>query len=318
MPRRTPLPPALALTPFTTARAHTHGVGETRLRGGDLARPYHGVRAPGAAASGDPLQDACSAYTTRMRPTAFFSHDTAARLWGLPLPTRFDPGGELHVAVGWPRRAPAGRGIVGHALKDAAVTVRQRHGFRVVDPVSAWLSLGASLSPDDLVAVGDALVLDPVVVDPAIDPLSERPWATIAELQRRLDGFTGRGRRVLREALPLIREGSESRPESILRLTLGRAGLPEPEVNAEVHDGSGRFVGRGDLVYRAWKVVVEYDGDQHRTDSRQYDRDQSRVESFFLAGWTLVRVRKTALFRETATTVSRVHRALTARGWRGA
>jgi hypothetical protein len=37
------------------------------------------------------------------------------------------------------------------------------------------------------------------------------------------------------------------------------AGLPEPEVNPDIRNASGRFVGRGDLVYRRWRVIVEYD-----------------------------------------------------------
>jgi hypothetical protein len=65
----------------------------------------------------------------------------------------------------------------------------------------------------------------------------------------------------------LLRPGAESRPETLLRLLLGRAGLPEPEVNVDIRDDSGRFLGRADLVYPPWRTIVEYDGDQHRTSA---------------------------------------------------
>jgi hypothetical protein len=55
----------------------------------------------------------------------------------------------------------------------------------------------------------------------------------------------------------LIRPGAESRPETLVRLAVAGAGRPEPEVNVDIVDGSGRFLGRGDLVHRGWKVIVE-------------------------------------------------------------
>ena len=61
-------------------------------------------------------------------------------------------------------------------------------------------------------------------------------------------------------ALELVRPGSESPKETELRLLLIRGGLPEPELNVDVVGKNGRFIGRGDLVYRRHKVLVEYDG----------------------------------------------------------
>lgn len=61
--------------------------------------------------------------------------------------------------------------------------------------------------------------------------------------------------------------------ETRLRWTLIQAGLPIPEVQTDLYDGDGRFVGRADLYYPAIQLVVEFDGANHRdrlvTDNRR-------------------------------------------------
>jgi very-short-patch-repair endonuclease len=38
------------------------------------------------------------------------------------------------------------------------------------------------------------------------------------------------------------------------------------------------------------KVAVEYDGEQHRSDRRQYTRDLRRLEMLQRLGWLIIRV----------------------------
>lgn len=180
----------------------------------------------------------------------------------------------------------------------------------VVDIVTVWTQLAAALSVDELVAVGDQLVLDPVV----LDPRRIRPYTTIEQLRERLDGFSGRGAAALSRALPLVRAGAESRTETLLRLLLLHAGLPEPEVNRDIRAQNGAFLGRADLVYPAFKVIVEYDGDHHRTSVRQYDADISRFDRFLAARWIVIRVRSRGLFVQPGQTIARVTGALRSRG----
>jgi hypothetical protein len=186
-----------------------------------------------------------------------------------------------------------------------------RNGLPVSDPASTWLALAGILPFDELVVCGDHVVHVPVVVDPR----DIRPHVTLAELGARVHDFSGRGARAAASAYRLLRTGAESRPETLLRLLLWRAGLPEPEVNTSIVDAAGRPLGRGDLVFRAWRVVVEYDGDEHRTNTVQYDRDITRIEDFVHADWSVVRVRKHGLFGRPEQTAGRVARALAARGW---
>jgi len=68
------------------------------------------------------------------------------------------------------------------------------------------------------------------------------------------------------------------------------------EVNPELFDDVGRFIARADVLFREWRVIVEYDGEQHRVDDRQYEIDQHRLERLRSAGWTVVQVRRRGLF----------------------
>ena len=98
--------------------------------------------------------------------------------------------------------------------------------------------------------------------------------------------------------------------ETALRLLLLRHGLPEPELNQNLFDDRGRWIGRFDMVYRDARVIVEYDGDQHRTSTTQYERDISRIDRAFAAKWTVVRVRARGIHVEPMNTVRRVREAL--------
>ena len=98
-------------------------------------------------------------------------------------------------------------------------------------------------------------------------------------------------------------------------LLLVGAGLPEPELNIAINGPSGEFLARVDMLYRKYRVVVEYDGDQHRTDQSQFDRDLARLDDLTAHGWRVVRIGGRALFRDPQDVIARVRRALTAGGW---
>jgi len=327
MTKRQPLPRPLALDPFTVRDAIATGVGIGRLRGRDLERPFHGVRVdpasveevarfgsfPTARAAEEfaTLIGRCRAYAPLLRSGQFFSHETAARLLKCPLPARFSTDDPLHISVFAPGRAPRSRGVAGHQA--TAGTIVDRFGLPISDAATTWLSLAASLDIDDLVAAGDHLVLDPAV----LDPHDIRPYVSIAELEQRLGRFSAAGARRAQKAVGQVRQGSESRAESLLRLVLVRAGLPEPELNVDIYDSAGRWLGRADQYFREWRVISEYDGDEHRINSRQYDRDITRIEEFARAGNTVVRIRKQQLFVHPELAVERISRALRDSGWPG-
>ena len=314
MPKHIPLPPELQRGPFTFHETRDNPLGAGRLRGNDLARPFRGIRVPvgKSAAVRTIFLDQCSAYAPLMSDGRFFSHTTAARLWDAPLPTEFLPGERLHVSSVAPLPAPRMVGIVGHQSSQMAAT-SVRHGFRTSGAVETWLQLGASVSREELVSIGDYLVHDPVV----LNPLDVRPFTSIAALRNGLDDFHGRGAQALRWAVDRVRVGSESRCESLLRLLILQGRLPEPALNIPVTDRNGRTLGRGDLVYVQWRTVVEYDGDQHRTSKQQYERDIHRMESFRNGEWNVVQVRDRGLFVRREETLARIAAALRKGGWPG-
>ena len=173
------------------------------------------------------------------------------------------------------------------------------------DPLVLFIELATMLGENDLVAIGDALVLDPAV----LDPLDLRPWMTLDELRAGCLSSSASGSRRARRAAARVRQGAESRPETLLRLLLIEAGCAEPELNPELFDARGRRIGRFDLVYREARVIVEYDGEGHLNSPDQYELDISRIDRAVAADWSVVRVRKRGLFVRPDDTIRRVREA---------
>lgn len=134
MPRPSDLPNDLAAGPFHVATALASGLTRGRLRGHDLAHPFYAVRSSAQPAT---TAESCRAYLARLRPGNVFSHLTAARLWGMPLPLYLDHEA-VHVTCPAGDRAPAGRGVVGHALGLPQRDVTELHGLPVTSPVATW------------------------------------------------------------------------------------------------------------------------------------------------------------------------------------
>jgi very-short-patch-repair endonuclease len=115
------------------------------------------------------------------------------------------------------------------------------------------------------------------------------PIDDVAELAARRHHGT-RGLRQLESALELVDAGAESPKETYLRLVLIGGGLPRPRTQVPVYDYGGAAVAYLDMRWPELQVGVEYDGDQHRTDRRQYVRDVRRWELLEELGWLVVRV----------------------------
>lgn len=270
-----PLPESLDPRGFATRAALRAAVSEKRLRASDLDAPFHGVRRMRSGAA-DPDADV-RALAARLLPGQFLSHLSAARLLGMRLPSRLRSG-VPHVAVRAPGRTPRIRGARGHVVP-AGVEVVEAVGISVTSPLDTWISLAGQCSVEELVLIGDGLVG------------GRRPSFTIDDLERavrRSRGLTGI--RKLRLALLSIRERTDSAKETELRLLVLRLGFPEPEVNGEIRDRRGRVIAHGDLVFRARRTILEYDGGHHRTDARQFAIDIRRLDDIMAEGWRVIRV----------------------------
>jgi hypothetical protein len=98
------------------------------------------------------------------------------------------------------------------------------------------------------------------------------------------------GLRRLEAALALVDAGSQSPRESYLRLLLIDGGLPRPQTQIPVLADDGIPFAYLDMGWEEHLVAVEYDGDQHRSDRRQYVKDIRRQDPLERMGWIIVRV----------------------------
>jgi hypothetical protein len=283
-----------------------------------LQRPFYALRAPAdgaedakhaAEARRDAIRQAAERFAVYMQAEEFVSHTTAAILWGIAMPMLRDE--RIHVSVPAPHRAPRGAGVRGHQLKAAGVVVMEHPelGMRVSDPASTWALLGGILRhPYDLVAAADSIVWVDRVAGP-FGRMVAPALAGIDDLTRSIPSGR-RGVVALRSALPYVRTGVASRPETWTRLTLIDAGLPEPATDVDVYDPAGEFVGCVDLAYVSLRIAMEYEGDHHRTDPAQWQRDIEKHDRLAELGWRVIRVTRSMVFDDPGTLVTRVRAAV--------
>lgn len=250
-----------------------------------------------------------AAFALALPEDAAFSHTTAARLWGLPLPRSLHHGPEdadaLHVMRATNRSAIERSGCVHHRGLERRAVARL-DGLPVTSIADTWCDLieahHARLTHADAVMLGDAAVelIRPTrwetEAHPAADPSSSAWWtdpvtAGCRALRNVVIGRRSfRGRRRARESLPFIRPRVWSPMESYSRVVMVQGGIPEPELNATIHhaDGGG-FIAIGDMVWRKKafrrKVVGEYNGATHEAGPSR-DADHTKRLALEDEGWT--------------------------------
>jgi very-short-patch-repair endonuclease len=89
--------------------------------------------------------------------------------------------------------------------------------------------------------------------------------------------------------LQLVDAGAESPRETWLRLLLIEAGYPRPQTQIPVYGNHGELVAIVDMGWDDIKVAVEYEGDHHRTNRIQFNRDIARMDALTELGWIVVR-----------------------------
>lgn len=213
------------------------------------------------------------------------SHNTAAEIYGLWLPDRLAMDERIHLSHPaspdlWTRR----EGVGGHRVLVRPQDVMQRGNLRMSSPARTWLDLGRLCTVRELIILGDQLVRHP---RPRFDGRFA-PHATLLELQTLLEESPGTpGRRRCLVALQWIRVGADSVQETLLRLALIRAGLPEPELQVPAQP-QFRWSLCADLGYPALKIAIQYDGETHFTPKQQR-ADQRRDNVFLTEGWRVLR-----------------------------
>ena len=133
----------------------------------------------------------------------------------------------------------------------------------------------------------------------------------ISLLAKRYRG--ARGVKLLKDALPLVDGGAASPRETWLRLLYIDGGLPKPTTQIPIFDVDGTLLRTVDMGWEDFKVVSEYDGDQHRTDRPQYVKDLRVIPKIERLGFIVERVIKED---RSAAIVRRAWDAMISRGWR--
>ncbi|OBH02663.1 DUF559 domain-containing protein [Mycobacterium sp. E1747] len=168
-------------------------------------------------------------------------------------------------------------GIQLHRETVGADEVESIDGVAVTSPTRTALDLGCWYPSMTAVAGIDALA-----------GATEIKAADIELLARRYAGRRGIAR--ARRAAELFDAGAQSPKESWLRVLLIEADLPRPQTQIPVLDEFGSVFAYLDMGWEDVKVAVEYDGEQHRNDRRQYAWDVRRLETLQRLGWIVVRV----------------------------
>lgn len=283
------LPDALAERAFSTREALGLGVRPRLLRDTALIAVTRGSRTTSEPAT---LAERASAFLVAMRGDVALSHVSAAQLWGLPLPRDVQAQHDLDVMCGVGAGPVRREGCIGHRGLGRR-TVVSRGGVAVTSLVDTWVDLGEvvsrGLTRDDLVVAGDVVARQ---LRRAGDP--DRGTRALRDcLEARV---RPRGKVLLTDALADISPRSASPMETRARLAFSRGGLPAPELNAAVHfdahvrgDEGGGWMLEGDFVWRAQRVVAEYQGEHHATIG-QRATDVARRHLAEDEGWTFVEI----------------------------
>jgi very-short-patch-repair endonuclease len=95
--------------------------------------------------------------------------------------------------------------------------------------------------------------------------------------------------------------------ETRLRWLLIQARLPRPEVQTSLSDAATSFVGRADLYYPSKRLILEYDGGNHRERLVEDNRRQNLLVN---AGFRLLRFTAADIYGRPQVVVAQVRAAL--------
>jgi hypothetical protein len=239
----------------------------------------------------------------------------------------------LAILIRFARRMPAGTAFSGY-------TAAWLHGLDVApcNPIEVTIPkrfgitrrAGGSVRRSDL-AAGEIVIRKGLHATPAIrtvvelagrTPLTEAVVVadlalharllTVAQLRTHVAAHTrARGIARVRRVLDFVEPKAESAMETRLRMILVLAGLPRPAVQISIRDEQERWLGRPDMLYRAQRLAIEYDGGNHRDRLIDDNRRQNRLIG---AGFRILRFTAPDVYGNPESVVMQVRHGLAARG----
>lgn len=213
-------------------------------------------------------------------PGAVISHETAAELFGFPLPHELTAAGgaRVHCRIAQGTSARSSALLAVHLRAEAPVI--RHHGVRMSHPVVALQESAPRMAHADLVACVDAL---------AANRFGTAYRIPLPEIRSLAEERKGRGGGALRAASAEARERVWSPMETAMRLMVLGHGYPEPELNRELIDPATGIAYYIDLAYSQWMIAIEYDGEEHRADRQRWQMDLHKNEVLHGQGWTVLR-----------------------------
>lgn len=284
------IPAALLTRPFTRAQARELGVTDRVLQGQRFVRVFPRVwRHRDHDLSADDWRQAARWSMPREAHLTGISRIQALGLdHGPTLPVRFVVQGDLHLTP---------PGIFLHRTKRLPPTDEVG-----VVPAAAFVAFCGRARLIDAIMVGDWMLHHGHLCTTEVETLClAQPWRA--------------GAHEAIWVLPHLDGRARSLKESETRALLTFAGLPRPEVNAPVPVEEGIEV-IGDLVYREWRTIVEYEGRQHQAERAQYVADIDRYGLYRAADLRYVQATQEKL-DHARTLVGEVYRRLVEGGYAG-
>lgn len=260
----------------------------TMRRNGTWVRLHHGVYADRHVVEGAVTPQArhlllaAAACAAIEGPVACFGV-TAALLQGIPVDSRLLGHIELVRPIGRDSRALRRRISKPEHLPAATIHILD------IDDADLTVHAGLPTAGRNLAAWTAAMAGD---VDWGVVTLDAVAWqapevlAAIAEYSGRWTHLAGSG--IARQALGHARTGSQSPLESLSRVRLVRAGMPEPRLQVPLHDARG-LVGIVDMLFEAYGVVGEADGVEKYVRREDLVREKRREDRIRSLGFPVVR-----------------------------
>lgn len=228
------------------------------------------------------------AYQHALPASAVFVGKTAAWMHGLDV----DPANPVEVAIA------------------AHLDLRSRAGLHIrecepTDEIVSIRGVRATTLERTLLDIADRWpAIEALVV---VDMALARGLITSEGLHRYADSAFGRPGSARLRSVSCLAEPAESPMETRLRWLLLRSRLPKPQVQTNLYDRDGEFVGRADLYYPRHRLVVEFDGGNHRERLVTDDRRQNRLVG---AGYRVLRFTSADVLGRPATVVAQVRAAI--------
>lgn len=154
----------------------------------------------------------------------------------------------------------------------------QHHDIVCTHPLTTWAMLAPYLNQVETIVLADAMLRGTAC------PISITTDDIIGFLHR-VD-FPGKKRCLA--ALPFLGSVTDSPMEARALLAILRYGLGKPQLQWRIYIPELDWTATVDMAYPEQRVIIEYDGDAHRVDKRQYRWDERKRQALRAMGFIVI------------------------------